>query len=75
MYIFSSREPDSWLDAVEPTDAELMAIEAEWPSIEADLILLDVELSRQSSDAQIHRQARRSTRRVLSGSARTAVSS
>lgn len=69
MTILSSSHPDSWMDDAEPTDAELMAIEAEWPSIEAALILLDVEASQYASGyaVAVHRVRRRRTRRVLSG--------
>lgn len=68
MNILSSPQPDDPLaEVAEPTDAELAAIEAEWPSIEAELILLDVEASQYASGYAIavHRVNRRRTRRVL----------
>lgn len=68
MNIFSSRSQDFLVDVAEPTDAELEAIDAEWPAIEADLILLDVELSAYASRhaMRVNRVKRRRTRRVLS---------
>lgn len=67
MSILSSYEPGDWFDAAEPTDAELVAIEAEWPSIEAELILLDVEANQYATGyaVTVHRVTRRRTRRVL----------
>lgn len=64
MNIFSSREPDLLADVAEPTDAELEAIEAEWPSIEADLILLDIEAPGYGVDVPAVNRVKR--RRVLS---------
>lgn len=53
----------------EPTDAELAAIEAEWPVVEAELELLDAQIvaltTRQGATALGWRRLRRAERRVL----------
>jgi hypothetical protein len=54
-----------------PTDADLAAIETEWPSIAADLAALDAEILALTMTERVDelavRRARRSTRRVLGG--------
>ena len=56
-----------WLEG--PTDAELDAIEAEWPEIAADLAVLDVQIELMAAGLWIgprhHRRMRRATRRLL----------
>lgn len=52
-----------------PTDAELAAIEAEWPRIEAELELLDAQIvalvTKDETTALAWRRLRRAERRVL----------
>ena len=58
-----------WWDT-EPTTADLMAIEAEWPAIEADLILLDAQyppVPAVTGPVTV-RRVRRTRRRVLAAS-------
>lgn len=75
MTIISSprAEVGDWLDTAEPTDADLRAIEAEWPSIEAELVLLDAEIGGHVHAAPaastVHRRVRRRRRRILSAAA------
>ena len=79
MTILSSDTPDPLADVAEPTDAELRAIEAEWPSIETDLIELDLHILLQALKSEVtvttRRRNRRRGRRVLGGTSRMAVAS
>lgn len=62
-------EPSGETHDREPTDAELAAIEAEWPQIEAELELLDAQITalttRQETGELAWRRLRRTQRRVL----------
>lgn len=66
----------TWNERVqgEPTEADLAAIEAEWPLIEAELSLLDaqiVALSTTGGPSPLDwRRLRRAERRVLAGQLR-----
>lgn len=52
-----------------PTDAELDAIQAEWPEIAADLAVLDAQIELMAAGLWVgprhHRRMRRATRRLL----------
>lgn len=76
MTIFPGIDADHWLDA-EPSDAELSAIEAEWPQIQAEMDQLDFQLERlhiaHRLETPVKRSARRRAHRVLSATALTAV--
>jgi hypothetical protein len=56
-------------DDEEPTAAELVAIETEWPLIAAELDLLDAEIAVLSAEGRVskldRRRVRRAERRVL----------
>ena len=56
-------------DDMEPTAADLDAIEAEWPVIEAELVVLDAEISALTTpggpSALDRRRVRRARRRLL----------
>ena len=61
---------------MEPTPADLDAIEAEWPVIEAELGVLDAEiaaLSHDGPDALDWRRVRRARRQLLAVLAQRAV--
>lgn len=60
----------TWIDSAEnePTVTDLAAIEAQWPLIEAELALLDAQITAQrpgGPSALDRRRVRRAARRVL----------
>ncbi|HSV68435.1 MAG TPA: DUF6284 family protein [Mycobacteriales bacterium] len=61
-------EPAEWGDELaEPSRAELAAIEAEWPLIEAELVVVDAlaRLAAEPAHEWLWRRHRRAVRRVL----------
>ena len=57
------------LTSAEPTEDDLAAIDAEWPSIAADIAAVDAEIVALTATHRVDelhiRRARRATRRVL----------